>query len=72
VLEIRVPEILGNHRFAAEHYQGAQPDIALSSLNVGKRILEQLTPIAACRRPWRALRGQACWRNTHTQHQKTE
>jgi hypothetical protein len=49
VLEIRVPEILGDHRFAAEHNQGAQPDITLPSVDIGKRIPESLSVIATSR-----------------------
>jgi len=49
VLEIRVPEILGDHRFAAEHNQRAQPDITLPSVDVSKRIPESLSVIATGR-----------------------
>jgi hypothetical protein len=55
VLEIRVPEILSDHRFAAEHNQGAQPDITLPSVDVGKRIPESLSVIATRRQLWGTL-----------------
>jgi hypothetical protein len=38
MLEIGVPQIFCEYCFSAEHDGGAQADIALSSLYIGKRV----------------------------------
>jgi hypothetical protein len=73
MLEIRVTEILGENRFAVEHYQGAQPDITLPLLDIGESVPEHLAPIATCRQWRRALRSHCLRRSADTQHhQKRE
>ena len=46
MLEIGVPQILCEHRFAAEHDNRAQANIALSSLDIGKRVSHRRLAIA--------------------------
>ena len=46
MLEIGVPQILCEYCFSAEHDDGAQANIALSSLDIGKRVSHRRLAIA--------------------------
>jgi hypothetical protein len=72
MLEIGITQILSDYSLAAQHHEGAQPDISLSPLNVGDGILERLTLIAACRQPRRPLRSYGQRRSARSHHQKEE
>jgi hypothetical protein len=69
ILEIRVPEILCKHRFAIQHDQSAQPNVALPTLDVGQHVRKRLTSVSTSRQLLSVLRPEPDRRNAHAQHQ---
>jgi len=47
MLQISVPQVLGDYCFSAKHDHGTQPDVALPSLDIGQCIPHGGQPVAA-------------------------